>query len=203
MDFMTGTPLGPSPFLFPFKNHQGKMIMYDSVNDGIFSAVDLVEYYSLLDLVMGGRAQDFARLFMIPNMAHCGAVRRPTALMQISWERSPRGLKQGVRQTKSLPRTPIPPHHFLAARRLIPVSRRTFPPEEHARFAHSRSKLATRAPAPRMTRPIRLCQAAVKHANEPHNAKESPCFLRTRTFFRKQKITVVTNPGWFVQPTKT
>ena len=72
MDFMTGTPLGPSPFLFPFKNHQGKMIMYDSVNDGIFSAVDLVEYYSLLDLVMGGRAQDFARLFMIPNMAHCG-----------------------------------------------------------------------------------------------------------------------------------
>ena len=72
MDFMTGTPLGPSPFLFPFKNHQGKMIMYDSVNDGIFSGVDLVEYYGLLDLVMGGRAQDFARLFMIPNMAHCG-----------------------------------------------------------------------------------------------------------------------------------
>lgn len=72
MDFMTGTPFGPSPFLFPFKNHQGKMIMYDSVNDGIFSGVDLVEYYGLLDLVMGGRAQDFARLFMIPNMAHCG-----------------------------------------------------------------------------------------------------------------------------------
>lgn len=48
------------------------MIMYDSVNDGIFSAVDLVEYYNLLNLVMGGRADDFARLFMIPNMAHCG-----------------------------------------------------------------------------------------------------------------------------------
>jgi Tannase and feruloyl esterase len=72
MDFMTGTPFGPSPFLFPFKNHHGKLIMYDSVNDGIFSSVDLVEYYSLLDFVMGGRAHDFARLFMIPNMAHCG-----------------------------------------------------------------------------------------------------------------------------------
>jgi hypothetical protein len=72
MDFMTGTPFGPSPFLFQFKNHRGKMIMYDSVNDGIFSSVDLVEYYSLLDFVMGGRAHDFARLFMIPNMAHCG-----------------------------------------------------------------------------------------------------------------------------------
>jgi Tannase and feruloyl esterase len=72
MYFMTGTPFGPSPFLYPFKNHQGKLIMYDSVNDGIFSAVDLVEYYNLLDLVMGGHAQDFARLFLIPNMAHCG-----------------------------------------------------------------------------------------------------------------------------------
>jgi len=72
MDFMTGTPFGPSPFLFPFKNHHGKMIMYDAVNDGIFSSVDLVEYYNLLDFVMGGRAHDFARLFMIPNMAHFG-----------------------------------------------------------------------------------------------------------------------------------
>jgi hypothetical protein len=72
MDFMTGTPFGPSPLLFPFENHHGKMIMYDSVNDGIFSSVDLVEYYNLLNLVMGGRAHDFARLFMIPNMAHCG-----------------------------------------------------------------------------------------------------------------------------------
>ena len=72
MDFMTGTPFGPSPFLFPFRNHNGKMIMYDSVNDGIFSGVDLVEYYGLLDGVMRGHAQDFARLFMIPNMAHCG-----------------------------------------------------------------------------------------------------------------------------------
>ncbi|MGH9746982.1 MAG: tannase/feruloyl esterase family alpha/beta hydrolase [Candidatus Acidiferrales bacterium] len=72
MDFMTGTPFGPSPFLFPFKNHRGKMIMYDSVNDGIFSGVDLVEYYTILDAVMGGRAPDFARLFLIPNMAHCG-----------------------------------------------------------------------------------------------------------------------------------
>lgn len=72
MDFMTGTPFGPSPFLFRFKNYGGKMIIYDSVNDGIFSGVDLIQYYKLVDLMMGGQAQDFARLFMIPNMAHCG-----------------------------------------------------------------------------------------------------------------------------------
>jgi len=70
-DFMTGTPSGPSPFLFPF-SHRGKMIMYDSVNDGIFSGVDLINYYNKVNLAMGGHAQDFARLFMIPNMAHCG-----------------------------------------------------------------------------------------------------------------------------------
>lgn len=72
MDFMTGTPFGPSPFLQRFKQHGGKMIMYDSVNDGVFSGVDLIGYYDLLGLVMGGDARDFARLFMIPNMAHCG-----------------------------------------------------------------------------------------------------------------------------------
>ena len=72
MEFMTGTPFGLSTFLFPFKWHGGKMIMYDSVNDGIFSAVDLISYYNTLNLVMGGHADDFARLFMIPNMAHCG-----------------------------------------------------------------------------------------------------------------------------------
>ncbi len=72
MLFMTGTPFGPSPFLFPFKNHGGKIIFYDSVNDGIFSAVDLVNYFGTVDLVTGGHARDFARLYMVPNMAHCG-----------------------------------------------------------------------------------------------------------------------------------
>jgi pimeloyl-ACP methyl ester carboxylesterase len=72
MEFMTGTPFGLSPFLFPFKWHGGKMIMYDSVNDGIFSAVDLISYYKILNLAMDGQAANFARLFMIPNMAHCG-----------------------------------------------------------------------------------------------------------------------------------
>jgi Tannase and feruloyl esterase len=72
MEFMTGTEFGASPFLFPFKQRGGKMILYDSVNDGIFSSVDLVNYYETVDFVMGGHAHDFARLFMIPNMAHCG-----------------------------------------------------------------------------------------------------------------------------------
>ena len=71
MDFMTGTPSGPSTSLVSFRRHGGKLIMYSAVNDGIFSGVDLVGYYKSLNHTMGD-AQDFARLFMIPNMAHCG-----------------------------------------------------------------------------------------------------------------------------------
>jgi feruloyl esterase len=71
MDFMTGTPLGPSPDLSAFKRHRGKMIIYDSINDGIFSGVDIIDYYKLVNIFSGG-APDFARLFLIPNMAHCG-----------------------------------------------------------------------------------------------------------------------------------
>ena len=71
MDFMTGTPFGRSPNLLPFKAHGGKLIIYSAVNDGIFSGVDIVDYYNQVNLVSRG-APDFARLFMIPNMAHCG-----------------------------------------------------------------------------------------------------------------------------------
>jgi hypothetical protein len=71
MEYMTGTRSGPSPSLGKFRKHDGKMIMYDSVNDGIFSGVDLVTYYNKLDKTMH-HAGNFARLFMIPNMAHCG-----------------------------------------------------------------------------------------------------------------------------------
>lgn len=41
------------------------------MNDGIFAVGDLVSYYNKLDKAMG-HAANFARLFMIPNMAHCG-----------------------------------------------------------------------------------------------------------------------------------
>jgi len=71
MEFMTGTASGPSTSLVPFRRHGGKLIMYSAVNDGIFSGVDLVSYYNQLNKSMGS-ARDFARLFMIPNMAHCG-----------------------------------------------------------------------------------------------------------------------------------
>jgi Tannase and feruloyl esterase len=68
MEFMTGVSLD----LFPFMHHGGKLIIYNSVNDRIFSGVDIVDWYEAMNRTMGGNADGFARLFMVPDMAHCG-----------------------------------------------------------------------------------------------------------------------------------
>ncbi len=67
MDFMTGVSLN----LRPFKRHGGKLIVSSSVNDGIFSGASIARWYRLMNRHMGGKAHEFARLFMVPNMAHC------------------------------------------------------------------------------------------------------------------------------------
>ncbi len=74
MDFMTAIQYrdGHRIDLQPFAHDGGKMIIYDSVNDGIFSAVHLVHWYRSIDGADGGRARRFVRLFLVPNMAHCG-----------------------------------------------------------------------------------------------------------------------------------
>jgi hypothetical protein len=82
MDFMTALQFMDHGHanLTPFARHGGKLIIYDSINDGIFSAVDLVNWYSsLLPARRGpegdrreGIAGDYIRMYLVPNMAHCG-----------------------------------------------------------------------------------------------------------------------------------
>jgi hypothetical protein len=84
MDFMTANRFMNDGHadLTPFARHGGKMIIYDSINDGIFSAVDLVNWYDSLVPPRGepegegnrrdGNAGDYIRLYLVPNMAHCG-----------------------------------------------------------------------------------------------------------------------------------
>ena len=67
MDFMAAVSLN----LRPFARRGGKLIISSSVNDGIFSGASIARWYRLMDRHMDGRARDFARLFMVPNMAHC------------------------------------------------------------------------------------------------------------------------------------
>ena len=58
-------------FLTTFKQRGGKMIIVEGVSDPVFSAHDLRDWYRRLDRDMNGAA-DFARLFMIPGLTHCG-----------------------------------------------------------------------------------------------------------------------------------
>src|SRR5262249_4657440 len=57
--------------LSQFRRRGGKLILYHSVNDGIFSSTSLIDWYKKMSKRTGD-AQEFARLFLIPNMAHCG-----------------------------------------------------------------------------------------------------------------------------------
>jgi feruloyl esterase len=54
-----------------FRQHGGKLIMYHGVNDGIFSATSLTRWYREMD-ERTGDAAGFTRLYLVPNMAHCG-----------------------------------------------------------------------------------------------------------------------------------
>lgn len=50
-----------------------KLLLYTGMSDPVFSASDLIRYYRSVATAAGGLAatRDFARLFLVPGMAHC------------------------------------------------------------------------------------------------------------------------------------
>jgi feruloyl esterase len=68
MQFMTAR----STNLSAFKKQGGKMIIYHGNSDGVFSPHDTIKWYGAMDERMPGKAQRFARLFLVPGMGHCG-----------------------------------------------------------------------------------------------------------------------------------
>jgi feruloyl esterase len=66
-----------TPDLSDFRANGGKLIVYQGWNDGYRSPEATIAYYESVEAAPantagGGRIQDFARLFMVPGMAHCG-----------------------------------------------------------------------------------------------------------------------------------
>lgn len=57
-----------------FTAHGGRMLMYRGYGDPVFSAPNLIGYYDSLARDNGGpeKLRDWARLFMVPGMTHCG-----------------------------------------------------------------------------------------------------------------------------------
>lgn len=55
-----------------FHARGGKAVIFEGVADPVFSAHDQRDWYRQLQRDNNGKAADFARLFMVPGMNHCG-----------------------------------------------------------------------------------------------------------------------------------
>jgi hypothetical protein len=66
LTFATGTDLSR------FQERGGKMIVYHGVSDGAFTINQTIGWYNSLNENNNGRAQNFAKLYAVPGMGHCG-----------------------------------------------------------------------------------------------------------------------------------
>jgi hypothetical protein len=57
--------------LSAYKGRGGKLLVYHGNSDPVFSSKDTIGYYKKLAAANGGDASSFARLFLVPGMAHC------------------------------------------------------------------------------------------------------------------------------------
>lgn len=53
------------------RDRGARMVLYHGVSDPVFSAEDTRQWMLRLDRAVGGKADDFARYFPVPGMAHC------------------------------------------------------------------------------------------------------------------------------------
>jgi feruloyl esterase len=60
-----------NPDLRAFKARGGKVLMYHGWQDAAISPRNTIDYYTSVQKRMGGRQDDFIRLFMVPGMGHC------------------------------------------------------------------------------------------------------------------------------------
>ena len=61
-----------NPDLSAFKARGGKLLLYHGWNDTAISAGNSINYYQSVLSKMGGKQENFVRLFMAPGMQHCG-----------------------------------------------------------------------------------------------------------------------------------
>jgi feruloyl esterase len=61
-----------NPDLRPFAQRGGKLILYHGLSDPDISPVNTINYYHQMEDVTGTKTREFARLFLVPGMQHCG-----------------------------------------------------------------------------------------------------------------------------------
>lgn len=60
-----------SPYLSPFKARGGKMMVYHGGSDSSVSVNDTLRWYQAMSVQMGPDTASFARMYVVPGMAHC------------------------------------------------------------------------------------------------------------------------------------
>lgn len=68
------------PDLRPFIENGGKLLMYHGWDDAAIPAGNTLQYYAEVRRVVGSRADDAARLFMLPGVAHCAGGHGPDVI---------------------------------------------------------------------------------------------------------------------------
>ncbi len=76
-----------NPDLRPFEKNGGKILMYHGWSDPDIAPTSMIDYYERVVATVGGshsdkalaKTQDFARLFMVPGMGHCGGGEGPNS----------------------------------------------------------------------------------------------------------------------------
>ncbi|MEG9437999.1 tannase/feruloyl esterase family alpha/beta hydrolase [Edaphobacter sp. HDX4] len=58
--------------LRPFERHGSKLILYHGWSDPDISPLNTIHYYNAMQQATGPKTSDFARLFLVPGMQHCG-----------------------------------------------------------------------------------------------------------------------------------
>ncbi|MFF7330189.1 tannase/feruloyl esterase family alpha/beta hydrolase [Streptomyces sp. NPDC008150] len=74
------------PDLSAFKAAGGKLILWHGLGDQHIPAVGTMAYYKAVSKTMGGtaRTESFARLFLLPGVAHCGGGQGPNSFDALS-----------------------------------------------------------------------------------------------------------------------
>ncbi|MFI6658708.1 tannase/feruloyl esterase family alpha/beta hydrolase [Streptomyces sp. NPDC050523] len=110
------------PDLTAFRKAGGKLILWHGLGDQHIPAVGTMAYYKAVQKAMGGSAktEDFARLFLLPGVAHCGGGQGPDSFdaltSVVDWAtrgKAPaslltRSLDSGGKVTASRPAYPFP-----------------------------------------------------------------------------------------------
>src|ERR1022692_3133021 len=74
------------PNLKQFVGHGGKLLLYHGWSDQLITPMNSISYYKSVADTMGGAAKtaDFARLFLVPGMGHCGGGEGPNSFDSVS-----------------------------------------------------------------------------------------------------------------------